>query len=610
MTETSWEKRTGTSASTTGERPAEPSVGPPPLASAEAQPRLHLAILVAACLAAYGACVGHQFLSWDDTTHILENPLVNPPALGNLPRAWTQGTFGLFIPLTYNVWTLLTMLSNALLGAIHPGVFHGANLLVHVVNVLLVHRLIVRIGDLAAQRGRRAPTTAAALMGALLFALHPLQVQPVVWISGMRDTLSAGFGLAALLLHYRLAQLTGGCRPWRQHRGRHLLVCVLFAAAVLCKPTAVALLLVIAVIDRWLIGLDWRFTLGTAGPWLAVAIPTAIVAKVLQPTASMIAHTPLLQRPVVALDALAFYLGKLVAPLHLLPDYGRTPAALFANPAVYWTWIAPVAAAGAVFALRRRAPYLAGGCLAATVALAPVLGVIPFSFQDYSTVADQYMYLPLIGLAIAAAGLLRGRAALTVAALLLLALGARSFGQTLLWKDDVILFTHVVTHNPRSYPGHNTLALAYSIRGEHELALDHYKKALAIEPANPVTLNNVGQTLRQMGAPRKAVKHYNLVFARNTPLGNNVPVFALMHTNKAAALFDLGKVKKALAEIEIALQLDPTSAGAIYTKGAILFNSGRVREAIPWLERAVQSEPFNEHFRENLEAARAAVGNR
>ena len=575
-----------------------------------AQPRLHLAILIGACLAAYSACLGHQFLGWDDTTHILENALVNPPLFANLPRVWAQATFGLYIPLTYSVWTLLAMLSNALLEVIHPAVFHGANLLVHIVNVLLVYRLIGRIGDLAAERGLPALAPAAVLMGALLFAVHPLQVQPVVWISGLRDTLSAGFGLAALLLHYRIAQLTGGSQPWRSHRGRHLLVCVLFAAAVLCKPTAVALLLVVVVIDRWLIGLDWRFSIGTAAPWLAMAIPTAIAAKALQPTSSMIVYTPLLQRPVVVLDALAFYLGKLVAPLSLLPDYGRTPATLFASSAVYWTWIVPVAIAGAVFMLRRRAPYLAGGCLAATVALAPVLGVIQFSFQDYSSVADQYMYLPFIGLAIAAAGSLRSRTALAVASVALLALGVRSLDQTLLWKDDVTLFTHVVAQNPRSYAGHNTVARAYALKGEHELAPDHYKKALAIVPANPVSLNNVGETLHRMGGHQRAITYYDLVFSTHTPLGNNVPVFALMHTNKAAALYALDKGEDALRELDVALQLDPTSAGAIYTKGAILFNSGRIREAIPWLERAVTNEPFNESFRKNLDEARAAVGNR
>ena len=606
----SQKKCKGKSASGTNQRPAEPSVGASLRASAAAQSRLHLAILVGACLAVFGACLGHQFLSWDDTTHILENPLVNPPVLANLPRLWAQAIFNLYIPLTYTVWTLLALVSDALLGVIHPAVFHGANLLAHIVNVLLVYRLIGRIGDLAAARGRPALAPAAALMGALLFAVHPLQVQPVVWISGLRDTLSAGFGLGALLVHYRLAELTGGDRPWRRHRGRHLLVCALFAAAVLCKPTAVALLLVVVVIDRWLVRLDWRFSVGTAVPWLAVAIPVAIATKALQPASLMIVDTPLLHRPVVALDALAFYLGKLVAPLSLLPDYGRAPAALFASSAVYWTWIVPLATGAGVFALRRRAPWLAGGCLAATVALAPVLGLIPFAFQGYSSVADQYMYLPLVGLAIAAAGSLRGRIAFGVAAVVLLGLGVRSFDQTLLWKDDVTLFSHVVAENPRSYAGHNTVARAYSLEGDHERALAHYKKALAIEPANPISLNNVGGALDRMGAHRHAVAHYELVFAKHTPARNNVPVFALMHTNYAAALFGLQRTDDALRELDVALRLDPTSVEAIYTKGAILFNVGRVQEAIPWLQRAARAAPFNALFRKSLDAARAAVGNR
>jgi Tfp pilus assembly protein PilF len=600
----------GKSASATKRQPAEPSVGASPQASAATQPRLHLAILVTACAAVYGACLGHQFLSWDDTTHILENPLVNPPVLANLPSQWAQATFNMYIPLTYNAWTLLALVSNALLDAIHPAVFHGANLLVHIVNALLVYCLIGRIGDLAALRGRPALAPAALLMGALLFAVHPLQVHAAAWISGLRDTLSAGFGLSALLVHYRLARLTGGVRPWRSHLGLHLLECALFAAAVLCKPSAVALLLVVAVIDRWLVRLDWRFTLGTAAPWLAVAIPIAIATMTLQPASLAIVETPLLHRPVVALDALAFYLGKLVAPLSFLPDYGRTPAALFATTAVYWTWIVPVAAGGGVFALRHRAPWLAGGCLAAAVALAPVLGLIPFGFQGYSTVGDQYMYLPMIGLAIAAAGSLRGRTALGVAVVVLLGLGVRSFAQTLLWKDDVTLFTHVVTENPRSYAGHNTIARAHALAGDQERALAHYEEALAIEPTNPISLNNVGDTLNRMGAHQRAVDYYESVFAKHALTRNNTTVFALMHTNYAVALLGLGRTDDALRELDVALQLDPANAGTLYTKGAILFNAGRLQEAMPWLERAAQGAPFNALFRESLDAARAAVENR
>jgi tetratricopeptide (TPR) repeat protein len=84
----------------------------------------------------------------------------------------------------------------------------------------------------------------------------------------------------------------------------------------------------------------------------------------------------------------------------------------------------------------------------------------------------------------------------------------------------------------------------------------------------------------------------------------------MMHTNYAVALFGLQRTDDALRELDVALRLDPTSAEAIYTKGAILFNVGRVQEAIPWLERAVRDAPFNALFRENLDAARAAVGNR
>jgi hypothetical protein len=168
------------------------------------------------------------------------------------------------------------------------------------------------------------------------------------------------------------------------------------------------------------------------------------------------------KRPLVAGDALAFYLGKLALPIRLAPDYGRSPQAIERSGAVLWTSIVPFIAIVLLYLARRRLCWLAAALF--VIPLLPLLGLIPFDMQQYSTVTDHYLYLPVVGLgllvatAIASAKVQR-RAAIVGASVVVLILGALTFRQALRWQDMRGLFAHNLDVNPRSYLSHGMLAV-------------------------------------------------------------------------------------------------------------------------------------------------------
>ncbi len=593
-------------------RGAAPAPASPPAAVAVASraaapvtPWWHRWLLTLACLAVFGPALGHGFLSWDDTTHILGQAAIHPPDPRRWGEIWNAPIFNMYVPVTYTLWALANALSHALTGRAHPAVFHALPLLAHIAGTWLVHALLLRL------LRRREPGTppVVVLLGALLFAVHPLQVQAVAWISALRDTLSTALGLGAVLLLLPLCdrgRIRAGARPTRY--GAALL---LFVLALLSKPSAVAIPLVLALLAHAIYEVPLRGLVWPLAPFGAAALAVVLGTRALQPEATLTVEVPWIKRPVVALDALSWYARTLVAPIRLLADEGRRPDRLFAGREVLVSWIVPVASAAATLVLRKRLPWLAVGIAFATLSLLPVLGLVPFAYQGYSTVADHYAYLALVGIALAVCGSLGGprlRTQVVVVSALLAVLGARSAIQVRVWRDEVTLFTPVLAAGVPSHAAENSIGRNLQDKGDVEGALRHYRAALDLDPGNAVSLNNIGETLYGAGRHGEVVSHFEAAFQRWVPRGNSGPMFSRMHTNLAASLFHLGRTDAALRELETALQLDPRNEHALHNKGAILLNLGRAKEAMPWLERAVELAPASALFRTNRDLARKSLG--
>ena len=436
--------------------------------------------LVVLTAATFAGTFRNKFTGWDDKQFILDNGAMRAPALPHLATQWIYPLralrpYCMYIPVTHTVWWTTYNLSSIGTDPDNPhprsSWFHGLSLLLHIATGAVVFILISSWLPRASPDGRYPLW--AAFFGTALFMLHPVQVQAVAWIAGARDLLFSLLGCLALLSFTR---------------SRFKLAAVFCVAAYFSKPTAVVIPLLMLVF--------WWFTdqrrnrrpLVWIGVLLVAALPIVAITRRAQLT-QFAPPVDLWARPFIAADALAFYAGKIAWPVRLCIEYGRSPGVVLRMPATPLIGGVFVLLMAAVWLFRRRIPVAVRFCASLfLVPLLPVLGFVPFVFQSVSTVADHYLYLPMMGLAFALAWALnhsRSRAPFISAAVVLMCLGIASFRQTALWKDDLSLFGRVVEVNPKSTAANNNLGAANFLRGNPEEAIAFWKKTLVIDPDYP-----------------------------------------------------------------------------------------------------------------------------
>jgi hypothetical protein len=335
----------------------------------------------------------HNFdFVWDDGTNVAHNPYLKQVTLENTLVFWQRPYAKLYIPLSYSAWAGIAaigkMTAPGLPGTKNPRPFHLMNLLLHVLSVVVVFVILMRLV--------RDPWGCAA--GALLFGLHPVQVEPVAWVTGMKDVLCGLLSLLALwqyLIYAESARSTierpGGAkrkraavRPTQVKWVHYGLGTVALVLAMLAKPAAVAVPLIVAVFEQRVIKRPWRQWVLTVGAWVAITVPFIILTQWAQPATELTAIPPLWVRPFIAADALAFYLYKLIAPVSLSVDYGRSPDVV-QRGWVYFTWIIPFGIAAWIWFTKKEKGWLIAAAAVFTAGLLPVLGFIPFGFQNISS---------------------------------------------------------------------------------------------------------------------------------------------------------------------------------------------------------------------------------
>ncbi|MBN1675282.1 MAG: tetratricopeptide repeat protein [Kiritimatiellae bacterium] len=616
--------------------------------------RLAGVILVGLTLAVFWPATGHDFINWDDNLNVYENPRFLPVTWAGVVQFWREAYYSLYIPLTYTAWAVQAKLAALPPGTVsrtpfNPRVFHTTNLLLHVVNVLLVFSILRTVAGLRASRQapqreakatrsrfvqQSAPGTRpfwSAAGGALLFALHPLQVEPVSWVTGLKDVLSGTLMLAAIRLYLgflaravrALPDDRGGAggegeRGWvRAVPAFALPATVAFVMALAAKPTAVATPLIAAVLSGYVLyeagkGIARRGWVPAAvcvTVWLLLAGLWAGLTVRLQPASASGVRVDLAARPLVAADALAFYVGRLLAPIRLAPDYGRTPASVAGTSRAYLSLLFVCGVGVLLWLGRRRYPFawLAAGVWVA--GLLPVLGLVPFAFQLYSTVADRYMYVAMLGPALAVAGLLSrarvqrgwGLAARVAAILCLGGLGVAAGRQVRVWRDGPSLFEHALAVNPDSWVLNNNYGLVLAAAGRTDEAIARYRKSLQVYPRYEYAHNNLGLCLADKGQLDKAMAHYRQAVAIN-------PAYADAHNNLGLALAGLGRPAEAVREYREALRIKPTFIDARNNLGVALVAQGRPEDAIREYRAVLRQAPSVVATHVNLGVALADTG--
>jgi tetratricopeptide (TPR) repeat protein len=533
------------------------------------------------------------FVDFDDVKLLLENTRYRALDWSNI--RWMFGTFymGHYQPLTW-----LTYALDYYLWGLDPFGYHLTSLLLHCLNALLFYFLALRllawsVGEAASSRLRLA-----AFFAALLFALHPLRVESVAWVTERRDVLAGLFFLATLLCYLKAA--AGDAR-----RGSWLAAAVIFyALSLLSKATAMTLPVVLVVLDVYPLrrfGAAGWFAPETRRVWLekipfvVLAAVFAVLAFAAQRDAGALLtleNYGFAKRLGQALFAPAFYLWKMIAPRALSPIYA-IPLHLETSDWIFFAaGVAVSVTLTALFILlRRRRPALLAVWLCYLALLAPVLGLTQAGPQF---AADRYTYLSGLGWAILAAGALlhfithdqrlARAAAGVVSAAVVLVLGALTWLQVQVWSDPLTLWRHAVAAYPRASKAQNSLANVLVQLGRQNEAIAHYRLAIQIDPDYKEGHHNLGLTLAGRGDVEGAKREYAEALRID-------PRYKEAHNNLAAVLFYEGDLAGAIDHYRRAVAVDPAFKEAHNNLGVVLMNQGNVADAIGEYRAAIKIDP-------------------
>ena len=545
------------------------------------------------------------FLEWDDRENFLHNPHFR--GLGPAQLRWmlTTGLLGHWMPLTW-----LSLAVDWTIWGLYPFGYHLTSLGLHAVCAVLVYALARRLFALTARGLPPLLHAVGAVVAALLFAIHPLRVESVAWITERRDVLAGVFFLGAVLAYLARWDADGTPRP--QPRLRYLAVLALVAAALLSKAMSVSLPVVLLILDVYplrrlsLRPRDWLSE--DARPvWLekvplallsAGATLNAIVINSGIGNLTSIERVGLLDRLAISLYSLAFYPWKTLFPIGLSPMY-ELP-----SPLEPWRWpfvaaaLAVVGITAGCVLLARRWPMLAAAWAAYVAMTLPVAGLVQNGFQ---IAADRYTYLPCVPWALlAGSGLLalaQGRRRLFIpgialSALLIAVLATLSWRQTQIWRDTETLWRHALSVAP-SAVAHANLGLVLAQRGQAAAAIPHYHAALIIQPRYPEAWSNLG--LAQLEGGDRAGAERSLREAIRLK-----PTFSAAWSNLGLTLARRGETAPAIAAYREALRLRPDNAEAHGNLGGLLDAGGQGEEALAHLREAVRLRPESEQTHGNL----------
>jgi protein O-mannosyl-transferase len=526
---------------------------------------------------------------WDDDAYVTENPALHD--LDGLRRIWFMiGATDQYYPLVFTTFWIERQL-----WGLAPLGYHVVNVLLHAASAILVWLILRRL------------SVPAAMFAALLFALHPVHVESVAWVTERKNVLSGVFYLAAAHCFIRYAFDESIAR------GRwYALAVVLFCGALLSKTVTATLPAVLLLLIWWNRGRLWRRDLVATLPMFALGAVAAMVTIWVERHHVGTKHidwdlTPI-DRTLVAGRAFWFYLGKLVWPSELIFIYPRWRI----PGAPVWLFIAPVgvvAIGGLAWALRNRigkGPFVAFAYFVIT--LLPALGFIDVYPMRFSFVADHFQYLaslgPLALLAAVAARLPLSKSAARVGGgMVLVLLAALTWRQCGIYRDALTLWQDTVEKNPESWMAQGNLAAELAKQGHIVEGIAHYREGLRLKEDAPQVHFNLAGLLQRSGLLEDAIKHYRHAIRLS-------PRYAEAHNNLAVCLAEIGQGDEALPHYEAALAAKPDYAEAHANLANLMLHRGDLQGAIGHGQRAAALAPGNPYFHFNLATALAKLGRR
>ena len=593
-------------------------------------------LIVIATLTVYWQVQNFDFVNFDDDQYVAENFHVQEGlTLKSIHWAFTAMHASNWHPVTW-----LSHILDCQLYGLNPGRHHLTNLLIHIANSLLLFCVFIKMTRCVWQ----------SAFVAALFALHPLHVESVAWISERKDVLSTFFWMLTMWSYVRYVE--------RPKLSQYLWVVFFFILGLMSKPMLVTLPFVLLLLDYWPLNRLQVDPSGTVDSpqqrsialrlgWEKV--PLFILVAV---SSTMTFYAQKHGKALASLDALALktrIANALVAYLKYIEKmlYPAKQAVLYPYPAILPWW--QVVGAFLLFlsisyvAIRliRQRPYFVVGWLWYVGTLVPVIGLIQVGNQ---AMADRYTYVPFIGLFVIVAW---GVPALwahrkhskkwftALATVTLAFLMAVTWKQVGCWRNSITLFEHTLKNTTQNYRAHNNLGLALVAQNRIEEAIDHYLQALRIRSSFEKAHNNLGLALVALGRIDQAIEHYlqalriksdyfevhvNLGVAlghqdrTKEAVGHFLQALRIKpddvgaHNNLGFALARQGRTDEAIEHYLQALRIKPNYLKAIYNLGAAMYKQGRTEEAVGYLLQAVQINPESAEAHYNLGLVLDRVG--
>ena len=588
--------------------------------SRDALAALALALLVGTC---YLPAMLWGGLIWDDPIWSQSQAVLEWSGLGTI---WSWPSLiereKHYWPLTYTTFWL-----EHKIWGLEPAGYHIVNVLLHLLNSLLLWRLLLRLA------------VPGAWVAAAVFAVHPLHVESVAWIIERKDLLSGLFYLTAVLVWLQFLQQP---RPWR-----HALALLLFAAGMLSKSIVVTLPVGLLILKWWKDGRITARDLRRLAPFFLVAL--LITAADLYSYGLGKSHLDysLAERVLIASQALWFYAGKLAWPTDLAVIYPLWDISL-GDPWA-WLYLAGAAALAATLWFTRhrigRGPL--AGALFFAVTLSPALGFVSYGYMAYSLVADRFQYLAgigvmavIIGVAVHGANRLSGELKMGAMGLLvvwLAFLGTTTWRQAGLYRDNITFFSHIVSLNPEARYAHRILSRELTEAGRLEESLDAARIAAKQHPDEALSYSMIGELLVNLNRFDEAEEIFGRALKFDPSSDHELRILSvlgraswkqdrLQEAEKyfrrsleldprngealkylAGSLFKQKRYEEALDMYQALSEVDPDDGNTYFNIGASLYYLGQSEPALRNFKRALSLDPTLEQARTGLEELRKSV---
>ena len=566
-------------------------------------------LLAALSLAVFSQTIFYSFVNFDDDVYVYNAPVIQEGlTLKGIATAFASPHAGNWHPLT----TLSHMLDCGIYG-LNAGAHHVTNVVLHTIAVLLLFRAL---------RQMTCALWKSAIIAAL-FAVHPLHVESVAWVSERKDVLSAVFFFLILAAYARYAR--------EPSIGRYLVVTALFVGGLMSKPMLVTTPVVLLILDYWPLR---RFEQVTSTPskaksqrssnqkriirrlflekipWLILSTGAGVITFVLQKRAAgSLPPLPFLWRTENAVVSYIIYVWKTLWPTRLAVFYPHPNDTL----AIWQIALAIVflfAVTCVAIVWRDKRPYLFTGWFWYLIMLVPVIGIVQVGEQGH---ADRYAYLPSIGLFLIAVWGIADVTAIrrvrlwqpvvtTGVILVVAALACTAFAQTSYWRNSEALWEHALAVTTDNDVAHNNLGHLSVDRGELDKAMSHFEAASKIRSGKldphynlgtAFVEMNIGDALARKGQPDQAMAHFEQAIKLQ-------PDYAEVYYNRGNVLYAKGMMDEAIPDFEKALQLQPKHVDAHTGLGNALLRKGALKEAIVHYNQAITLAPKDPHSRNNL----------